>query len=282
MDQFLKLQTATEYTLHLPLNVTNCLTWIWFVHLAALFCIVWQLNIMEHLPWISSFLVQDHHIISHTFFHTQSSWDMSRGFTYSKPSNSDWSILLIILLKNKKKRFYHHWFFFQGDINVYLPSTTSNHGKVCSREHIHHYDPAQAKTHFEFLLRKYGKDNKSNLIDPQRLYSWNLPIIWGELNWFISELWVKVFQISLWLDSRFIRWGDLFLIQHLPVYCAEEWVRLNICKTCLWMTSKSLSRALEMNEEIIVISFNISILQTVKNISYSYITFTKSRVELSN
>ena len=31
--------------------------------------------------------------------HTQSSMDMSRGLTYSKPSNSDWSMSAIVFLK---------------------------------------------------------------------------------------------------------------------------------------------------------------------------------------
>lgn len=41
-----------------------------------------------------------------TLCHTQSSSDMSRGFTYSKPSNSDWSIFSITRLRNFVKLFY--------------------------------------------------------------------------------------------------------------------------------------------------------------------------------
>lgn len=35
--------------------------------------------------------------------HTQSSNDMRSGFTYSKPSNSDWSIFSMTCLENKVK-----------------------------------------------------------------------------------------------------------------------------------------------------------------------------------
>ena len=37
------------------------------------------------------------------FDYTQSSIDISNGFTYSKPSNSDWSISFIAALKDKMK-----------------------------------------------------------------------------------------------------------------------------------------------------------------------------------
>lgn len=38
-----------------------------------------------------------------TLCHTQSSNDMSSGFTYSKPSNSDWSIFSITRLQGNKR-----------------------------------------------------------------------------------------------------------------------------------------------------------------------------------
>ena len=45
-----------------------------------------------------------------------------------------------------------------------------------------------------------------------------------------------MFQISFRFDSGFIWWAYLLFIKHIPVYRAKEWVRLNVSKSCLWVT----------------------------------------------
>ena len=47
-----------------------------------------------------------------------------------------------------------------------------------------------------------------------------------------------MFQISLRFDSGFVWWAYLLFIKHIPVYRTKEWVRLNISKPCLWVTSE--------------------------------------------
>ena len=46
-------------------------------------------------------------------------------------------------------------------------------------------------------------------------------IVWSEMNWFISELWRKVCQVSLTLQPGTIRRRNLLLLQQSPVNCLK-------------------------------------------------------------
>ena len=65
-------------------------------------------------------------------------------------------------------------------------------------------------------------------------------VIWGQHDWFVGELGVKVFEVSLRADLGFVRRVDLSSVQQLPVNDSEERVRLNVCESSLWVAAQSL------------------------------------------
>src|SRR6218665_2701840 len=67
-------------------------------------------------------------------------------------------------------------------------------------------------------------------------------IVRGELNRFIGELWIEMFQISIALHLWNIRRNNLFGFQRLPIDCPKEWMTLNILKAGLRMTAQSFGR----------------------------------------
>ena len=68
----------------------------------------------------------------------------------------------------------------------------------------------------------------------------HLRIIRGKLDRFLGERWVKVFQVTLGADERFVGGGNLLVLQLLPVNGAEKWVGLDVRKTRLLMAAQPL------------------------------------------
>lgn len=77
---------------------------------------------------------------------------------------------------------------------------------------------------------------KFGLVDP--LY--DVLIIWGQLHRLAGELRVKVVQAIVICDLGLEGRQGLLLFQQVPVYAAEESMRLDVGKPSLWPAAKPL------------------------------------------
>ena len=71
-------------------------------------------------------------------------------------------------------------------------------------------------------------------------YYYYLRIIRGELDRLIGECGVKVLQVALRADERFVGRGDLLVLQLLPIDGAEKWVGLDVGKAGVWVAAQPL------------------------------------------